>query len=153
MQTGVPGNVTIGGIDNAGTADGGYDRPDSTGTSPYLSNPVPSRYFGLNSFYEAPAGSFGNVGRNTVEGPGIINLDAEVHKEFHMPWKESHVLQFRFEAFNGLNHPNWNMPQLNALAGAVQAGQPSTATHTGFGVVSGTSTSMRQVQLGLKYIF
>jgi hypothetical protein len=153
MQTGVPGNVTIGGIDNASTADGGYDRPSATGTSPYLSNPTPSRYFGLNSFFEAPAGQFGNVGRNTVEGPGIVNLDAEVHKEFHMPWKESHVLQFRFEAFNGLNHPNWNMPALSILAGSPQAGQPSTATRTGFGVVSGTSTSMRQVQLGLKYMF
>jgi hypothetical protein len=63
------------------------------------------------------------------------------------------LLQFRFEAFNGLNHPNWNMPQLSILAGSAQAGQPGSITHTGFGVVNGTSTSMRQVQLGLKYIF
>jgi hypothetical protein len=45
------------------------------------------------------------------------------------------------------------MPNLNILAGAAQPGMPSTATHTGFGVVTGTSVAMRQVQLGLKYVF
>jgi outer membrane receptor protein involved in Fe transport len=153
LQTGVPGTLAIGGVDNASTGEGGYDRPVATGSSPYLSNPTPSRYFSLSSYYEAPAGQFGNVGRNTIEGPGIFNIDFQVHKEFRMPYKESHALQFRFEAFNILNHPNWSMPNLNILAGAVQAGMPSTATHTGFGVSTGTSVSMRQIQLGLKYSF
>jgi hypothetical protein len=152
-QTGVPGTLSIGGNDNANTAEGGFDRPNATGVSPYLSNPTPSRYFNLAAFVEAPPGQFGNVGRNTIEGPGIVNLDAEVHKEFHMFYKESHLLQFRLEAFNGLNHANWSMPALNILSGAPQPGQPSTAAHTGFGVVGGTSVAMRQVQLGLKYIF
>jgi hypothetical protein len=40
-------------------------------------------------------------------GPGITGFDLDVHKVFQMPWKESHRLQFRFEAFNALNHPNW----------------------------------------------
>ncbi len=57
-----------------------------------------------------------------------------------MPYKEGHVLQFRLEAFNVLNHPNWQMPTLNVLA-------------AGFGTVNATSTQMRQVQLGLKYSF
>jgi len=152
-QTGVPGTLSIGGIDNANTAEGGFDRPNATGVSPYLSNPTPTRYLNLAAFVEAPPGEFGNVGRNTIEGPGIVNLDAEVHKEFHMFYKESHILQFRLEAFNTLNHPNWSMPTLNILSGAAQAGQPATAAHTGFGTVGGTSVSMRQVQLGLKYTF
>jgi hypothetical protein len=153
LQSGVPGSLSIGGVDNASTADGGYDRPDATGTSPYLSNPTPSRYYSLAAYYEAPAGQFGNVGRNTIEGPGIFNIDFEVHKEFHMFYKESHVLQFRFEAFNVLNHANWSMPNLNVLSGSAQAGLPATDAHQGFGVVSGTATSMRQIQLGLKYTF
>jgi Carboxypeptidase regulatory-like domain/TonB dependent receptor len=153
LQTGVPGTLTIGGVDNASTGAGGYDRPDATGTSPYLSNPVPSRYLSLSSYYEAPAGQFGNVGRNTIEGPGIFNIDFQLHKQFRMPYNEHHSLTFRLEAFNVLNHPNWSMPNLNILAGATQPGLAATATHLGFGVSSGTSTSMRQVQLGLKYTF
>jgi hypothetical protein len=153
LQTGMPGTLTIGGIDNASTAEGGYDRPNSAGTSPYLANPTPSRYWNLNAFVEAPPGQFGNVGRNSIVGPGIAAIDGEIHKQFRMPYKEGHILQFRLEAFNVLNHPNWQMPNLNILAGAAQPGLPSTAAHQNFGVVTSTSTSMRQVQLGLKYSF
>jgi hypothetical protein len=70
-----------------------------------------------------------------------------------MPYKENHVLQVRFEAFNAINHPNWGMPNLNILSGAAFPGQPGTDAHQGFGVISGTSTSMRQMQLGMKYTF
>ncbi len=153
LQSGMPGYLTIGGVDNASTAEGGYDRPNATGVSPYLGDHTPSRYWNLDAFVEAPPGQFGNAGRNAIVGPGIVAVDAEVHKQFRMPYKEGHVLQFRFEAFNVLNHPNWAMPNLNVLAGAAQTGMASTAAHQGFGVVSGTSTSMRQVQLGLKYSF
>src|ERR1019366_1569658 len=84
---------------------------------------------------------------------GIIGLEAEVHKVFQMPYKEGHRLQFRFEAFNVCNHPNWGMPQLNILAGAARPGLPSTAAHQNFGVVSSITGAMRQLQLGLKYSF
>jgi len=149
----MPGNLTIGGVDNASTAAGGYDRPNVTGVNPYLDNATPSRYWNLNAFVEASPGQFGNAGRNSIMGPGIIGFDSEVHKEFRMPYKEGHVLQFRFEAFNVLNHPNWGMPTLNILSGAAQPGMPATAAHQNFGVVSSTSTAMRQLQLGLKYSF
>jgi hypothetical protein len=152
LQSGTPGTLTIGGVDNAGTT-GTDDRPDATGLSPYLSNRTPSRYFSLGAYYEAPAGQFGNVGRESIVGPGIFNIDFELHKQFRMPYNENHVVQFRLEAFNVLNHPNWAMPNLNILAGAAQAAMPSTASHTGFGIVTGTSIAMRQVQLGLKYVF
>jgi hypothetical protein len=151
LQSGVPGTLSIGGVDNASTSDGGYDRPVSTGVSPYLNNPTPSRWLSLSAFTEAAPGYFGNVGRNTIQGPGIFNIDFEVHKEFRI-W-ESHYLQFRVESFNFLNHPNWGMPNLNILSGAAQAGMPGTASHQNFGVVGGTSVGMRQIQLGLKYSF
>jgi hypothetical protein len=153
LQSGMPGNLSIGGVDNASTGSGGYDRPNGTGVSPYLANPTPSRYFSLDAFVMAPAGQFGNVGRNAVRGPGIIGFDAEVHKSFKMPYKEGHALQFRFEAFNILNHPNWQMPTLNILSGATVAGKTDRDTRQGFGVVTATSTPMRQIQLGLKYSF
>jgi hypothetical protein len=153
LQTGMPGTPTIGGVDNASTGAGGYDRPNATGVSPYLNNPTPSRYWDPAAFTEAPPGQFGNAGRNSIQGPGIIGFDAEVHKQFRMPYKEGHALQFRFEAFNVLNHPNWQMPNLNILSGAAQRGMPATAAHQNFGVVTATSTAMRQIQLGLKYVF
>jgi hypothetical protein len=153
LQSGVPGTLSIGGVDNASTSDGGYDRPIATGVSPYLSNPTPSRWLNPAAFVEAPPGFFGNVGRDTITGPGIANIDFEVHKQFKMPYSEHHYLQFRLEAFNVLNHPNLQMPALNILSGATFAGQPGTNAHQNFGVVSATSTSMRQVQLGLKYSF
>jgi hypothetical protein len=153
VQSGVPGTLSIGGVDNASTSDGGYDRPVATGVSPYLGNATPSRWLNPAAFVEAAPGFFGNVGRNTIVGPGIANLDAEVHKQFKMPYNEHHSLQFRAEAFNSSNHPNWGMPNLNILSGAAFAGQPGTNAHQGYGVISGTSTSMRQMQLGLKYTF
>jgi len=153
LQTGMPGNLGLGGVDNASTGSGGYDRPNSTSVSPYLDNPTPSRYFSLDAYTEAPAGQFGYVGRTSIIGPGIIGFDAAIHKSFKMPYKDSHALQFRFEAFNVLNHPNWAMPNLNILSGATVPGKTARDTHQGFGVVSGTSTAMRQIQLGLKYSF
>jgi hypothetical protein len=153
LQTGVPGTLTIGGVDNAATSDGGYDRPNSTGVSPYLSNPTPSRWLNPAAYTEAAPGFFGNVGRNTIEGPHIVNIDGEVHKQFKMPFNENHTLQFRIEAFNAVNHPNWGMPNLNILAGPVFPGQPGTSAHQSFGTINSTQTAMRQVQLGLKYTF
>jgi hypothetical protein len=153
LQSGMPGNLSIGGVDNASTGSGGYDRPNATGVSPYLDNPTPSRYFSLDAFVQAPAGQFGNVGRNAIRGPGIIGFDSEIHKNFKMPYKEGHMLQFRFEAFNVLNHPNWQMPSLNILSGATVSGKTARDAHQGFGVVTATSTAMRQIQLGLKYSF
>jgi hypothetical protein len=87
------------------------------------------------AFVEAPPGFFGHVGRNTITGPGIANIDFEVHKQFRMVYNEHHSLQFRLEAFNALNHPNWKMPTLNILAGSAFAGQPGTNAHQSFGVV------------------
>jgi hypothetical protein len=136
----MPGTVGLGGFDNALSGSGGYDRPNATGVSPYLDSPTPSRYFNPKAFVQAPTGQFGNVGRNSIIGPGIIALDAEIHKNFKMPYKEGHALQFRLEAFNALNHPNWGMPSLNIRS-------------ANFGVVTSIQGTMRQVQLGLKYSF
>ncbi len=151
-QTGLPQNISIGGVDRSNTGVG-YDRPNGTGVNPYVSSPTPSRWYDPAAYVEAPSGTFGNVGRNTLVGPGIFALDMDAHKEFHMPYKEGHTLQFRLEAFNVMNHPVWTAPNGNILAGAAFAGQPSTNAHQGFGVITGTAVPMRQVQLALKYFF
>jgi len=85
LQSGIPGTVTIGGTDNASTGNSGYDRPNFTGTSPYLDNPTPSRWLNPAAFTEASPGFWGNTGRNTIIGPKLFNIDGEVHKQFKMP--------------------------------------------------------------------
>jgi hypothetical protein len=152
LQSGVPENVTIGGVDNSLTQSG-YDRPISTGISSSISNPTPNGWFNRAAFVEAPVGQFGNVGRDTALAPGTFSINAEVHKNFRMPFKESHQVQFRAEAFNLLNHPNFGGPNANILAGSPVPGAAAGTPHQGFGTINTTAIPMRQLQLGLKYTF
>jgi len=120
-----------------------YDRPDAVaGQNPYVSNPTPNRWFNPDAFVLSRQGYYGNAGRNSLEGPGLIAIDAAIHKDIHMPYNENHLLQIRIEAFNVFNHPNWGMPDL------VPAG---AGGH--FGVVGSTATDMRELQFGAKYVF
>jgi Carboxypeptidase regulatory-like domain len=153
LQSGVPQNITVSG-DNSNTQSG-YDRPDSTGISSSLSNPTPNGWYNPLAFKVAAAGQFGNVGRDTALAPGIFSINAELHKNFRMPYREGHQVQFRAEAFNVLNHPNFGGPNGNILAGAAVAGAPANTPHQGFGVINTLATGipMRQIQLGLKYTF
>jgi hypothetical protein len=88
-----------------------------------------------------------------VTAPGTFGIDAELHKAFVMPYNEHHQLQFRFEAFNVLNHPNWGGPNGNILAGGAIPGAPAGSAHAGFGVISSIAIPMRQLQVALKYTF
>jgi len=139
MQSGFPATPTVGGADRSGTG-GGFDRPNATGVSPYLDSPTPSRWWNPASLTPNASGTFGNAGRNSLIGPKYLMLDFSAHKEFRMPWRENHQLQFRLEAFNVMNHPVWSIPNVNA-------------TSAGFGTVSSTAIPMRQMQLALKYSF
>jgi len=140
LQSGVPQTLSIGGVDNASTGNQGTDRPNYTGVgNGYAAVQTPSRWYDPNSFVRAPAGTFGNVGRNTMITPHFRGLDFAVHKNFRMPW-EGHSLQFRAEAFNVLNHPSWGAPGGNIAS-------------ANFGVINSTGIPMRQLQMGLKYSF
>ena len=139
VQTGFPQTITIGGSDRSG-AGGLFDRPNATGISAYPDTPTPSRWYNPAAFSLQPAGTFGNTGRNTAIGPGIFALDFSAHKQFQMPYSDRHALQFRFEAFNVLNHPVWSPPNVNTQS-------------SGFGTVTGTVVAMRQLQVALKYLF
>ncbi len=138
LQTGFPITVTIGGDpSNTGAF---FDRPNSTGKRADLprGQQDPQRFFDTSAFTRQPDGTHGNVGRNTLTGPGIIGWDFSTLKDF--PVSESHRLQFRFEAFNFPNHPNWGNPNTDLNSAA-------------FGRITGTRTNMRNLQFALKYIF
>jgi hypothetical protein len=154
IQSGLPENITIGGLDNSITQST-YDRPNATGISPALDNHSPNGWYNRAAYTLAPVGTFGNVGRDTALAPGILDVNAEVHKNVKMPYNENHQLQLRVEAFNAFNHPHFGQPNANILAGAAIPGQPANAPHLGFGTISTLQSAipMRQLQLGLKYTF
>jgi hypothetical protein len=129
----------VSGTDISNTAIG-TDRPNTTGAEVALprGQQDPDRFFNTGAFVLQPAGTHGNVGRNTLMGPGIISWDFSALKNFRI--LETHELQFRFEAFNLPNHPNWGLPNASRLSPA-------------FGTIRGTRTDMRDLQFGLKYIF
>jgi hypothetical protein len=66
-----------------------------------------ARFFDTTALSAAPAGTLGNLGRNTIIGPGIANLDAALLRNFQLTERVS--LQFRWESFNAANRPNWNI--------------------------------------------
>ncbi|MBI1791815.1 MAG: TonB-dependent receptor [Acidobacteria bacterium] len=138
LQTGFPLNLYSGSdISNTGA---GFDRPNATGQNPNLprGQQDPNRFFNTAAYVVQPRYTFGNVGRNTLIGPGIISWDFSTLKDFRVT--ESQKLQFRFEAFNFPNHPIWGDPN-------------TTASSPGFGQIRGTRTNMRNLQFALKYVF
>lgn len=127
---------------------GNNDRPTATGEKVALDNAGPNAWFNVRAFTPTRDGLFGNVGRNTLTLPGILQWDFSAMKNFKMPW-ESHSLQFRLEAFNFPNHPNWGGPAVGVLDGGID---PATGVGRNFGRITGTR-GMRNMQLGLRYTF
>ena len=89
-------------------------------------------------------GFFGNLGRNTVTGPGLAQVDFSVQKNFHVT--ENHRIQFRGEMFNLFNRPNFGSPNDSPFL------EDGTRNADAARIIE-TRGSARQIQLGLKYIF
>ncbi|HET9784597.1 MAG TPA: hypothetical protein VFP94_06525, partial [Terriglobales bacterium] len=81
-------------------------RPNLTGVAIANSNPTLLGFFNPAAFAAPAAGAFGDAGRNSIIGPGQIQLDAALSKSFRMG--EFRSLEIRFDAANALNHPNWS---------------------------------------------
>jgi hypothetical protein len=80
---------------------------------------------------------FGDAARRLARGPGSVNFDFSLFKEFS--FTERYRLQFRTEAFNLTNTPTFQLPSSNS--------PPE------FGKLTGASATGRQIQFGLKFIF
>jgi hypothetical protein len=105
-------------------------------------------WFNTKCFTNAAIGTFGNLGRNGLRGPGFSNLDAGVYRNFRI--RESMNLQFRSELFNVLNHPNFAQP--NSSLGNLAAFGTITSTAGGlYGL--GASSDPRVIQFALKFLF
>lgn len=120
-------------------------RPGFTAESIILGDP--SRYFNSNAFELPQRGTFGNLGRNALIGPGLAAVDFALMKNIALkPLGENGRLQIRMEIFNLLNNANFNLPQRITFNGAAQNEQPIGNA----GLITSTSTSARQIQFGLK---
>ncbi len=98
----------------------GNDYADVVGNpaAPAGASPV-LEYFNKAAFTQATLGTFGDVGRNSLRGPGFFDVDASVFKNFAI--RENWKLQFRAEAFNLENRPNFSNPNATVSSGVTFA--------------------------------
>ena len=102
---------------------GTQSRPNQTGTVSYPR--TLTKWFD-QSVYSQPVGTYGNAGRNSLIGPGRTNFDVSLLKTATI--HEQMNFQFRFEAFNVFNHPQFGLP--NATIGGSTVGQITSIVGT-----------------------
>lgn len=119
-----------------------FVNPDFTGPV-ILGNP--NQWFNPAAFLAYPnaSGFYGNLGRDTLEGPGLATWDFSAMKDTEL--REGLRLQFRAEFFNLLNRANFSFP--NPVAFSTSGTSPTA------GLITATSTTSRQIQLSLKLLF
>jgi hypothetical protein len=107
----------------------------------------PDGYIDLSQ-YSYPTPFFqGNLGRNVLVTPGIVNVDFSLIKDTSLRWlREQGKVQFRAEWFNVMNRVNFGSPGVNLF---FQNGTPKSTA----GVITSTRTNSRQIQLALKVLF
>ena len=129
--------------------DGDTRNPVRPSWNPNFTGPVilggPNQYFSPNAFIQPLPGTYGNVGRNILQAPGLTETDLSLTESFS--FSERLHLQFRTEVFNLFNHTNFNAP--NPVVYASATGGPSPSA----GVITATSTTSRQIQFGLKLLW
>ncbi len=117
--------------------------------NPAFTGPIilgnPSRWFNPAAFLPPPnnSGFYGNLGRDTLIGPGLATWDLSFLKDTRLTERTN--LQFRAELFNVLNRANFNTP--NAIVFTPEGVSPTA------GVITSTSTPSRQIQFGLKLLW
>ena len=142
VQSGRPFTVTLPPeFDNSNTGRaslgfGANDRPNMVGNAK-ISNPGPNQWFNTAAFAVPAYGSFGNAGRNILDGPGYANVNLALLK--HLRLRAHTRLQLRLEAFNLLNRTNFNLP--DNILGSSTFGQILSAQ------------SPRRIQLGARLLF
>jgi hypothetical protein len=138
VRSGNPVRIVLS-SDVANTGVSGGQRPNLIGV---LELPASQRttelWFNTAALATPPAFTFGNLGRNVLVGPGMVNVDFGAFKNFQI--NERHTIQFRAELFNVFNHTNLGQP----------GGTPGTST---FGRINSTATDARDVQFALRYQF
>jgi hypothetical protein len=144
FHTGIADTVYIG-SNTYGNGNFTNQRPNAVaGVSQYAANQTINNWLNPAAFSLPAAGTFGNLGRNTVFGPGFAQADLSLLKETR--FTESSHLEFRAEFYNVVNHPNFAEP--NTTFGTTAFGKVLST----FGSTLGIGTA-RQIQLAMKLYF
>jgi len=154
VQSGNPFNIVLA---TAGTTGAGNTiRPNLIAPVQISGNPAQWITNGMTAFSVPAANSFGNLGRNVFYGPGFTNFDLALIKNTKIT--ETVTVQFRADAFDLFNHPNFGQP--GGTSGFVVLPATLTpATLASFTTITSTrfptadSGSSRQLQLALKLQF
>jgi len=153
FQDGEPVNVLTG-QDNSGTAEG-EDRADITGSPINSDRSVQqhayAQYLNPNSFAVPASGTYGNLRRNQVTGPGFGDVDLSLVKNTPL-YKERVTAQFRVEMFNVLNRINLAQP-LNNLGYGSAFGWSTSTIGVSYGAPGIGSGEPYNTQLALKILF
>ena len=141
VQTGFPFTISVfGDTANSGTVLGENPvRANATGQPIFGSGTrTANAWFNTAAFAAPAAFTFGNVGRNSVYGPGLQTLDLALVRDF--AFTERLKFQFRGEFFNALNHTNLGVP--DRFVNTPQ-----------FGTITQATTPGREIQLGARISF
>ncbi len=145
-QSGNPFNPLVG-FDNANlgaSSSAAGERPNLVLGQPLVTG-GPQNYFNALAFSLPSAGTLGNLGRDVLSGPGLINFNLALDRTF---WKrENQSVRIRVEAFNVANRPNFQIPSGTSLFDS------TGARLGGVGQITATTTSSRQIQLSARYWF
>jgi hypothetical protein len=97
----------------------------------------------------------GDLARNSVYGPGVTTMDVSFVKNTAAPkLGEVGRVEFRAEAFNALNHPNFQVPsRANSVIYKASTNPAVAGAVSSLPLLTATSTTERQIQFGLKIIF
>jgi len=154
LRSGFPFTVTLGfdrarnGIDNLQTQRPNL-APGRTAESAVKGDP--SRYIDPTAFALQPAGFYGSLGRNTLEGPNLRAFDFSLLKRTRIT--ERLNMEFRTEFFNLFNITNFSPPAAaNRVVYALDS-SGAAAVPGAFGQLTRTSVNSRQVQFGLKFLW
>ncbi|MCB9384093.1 MAG: TonB-dependent receptor [Bryobacterales bacterium] len=142
LQSGQPYTVALPGeLDNSNTGQsiqgfGAGDRPNLVG-DPSFANPDPAQWINPAAFAMPAYGTFGNAGRNIVQGPPLHEVNFSLNKNAKL--SDALTLQLRTELFNMFNTPNFRNPN-------IFFGTP------GFGRIL-SARNGREIQFGVKLLF
>ncbi|HEX8090916.1 MAG TPA: hypothetical protein VF762_18795, partial [Blastocatellia bacterium] len=143
VQSGLPFNV---GYDTTGISDTGPNRPDLVG-DPRIGEGGRNRWFDPTAFAKPAVGTFGNLKRNSLRGPGYWRTDASLFKKFK--FTENKELEFRIESVNVFNHVNLANP--NDFIG--DPANPNSGAGTITSTAYGGQDPQRNFQFALKFKF
>ena len=162
-NTGYPVNVTNGLLpQQANTGGITSDRPNYSGAAGCHPGHIVDKvvgpfveWFDPACYAFQPLNTLGNVGRNSVIGPGLLDVDFSIVKDTKIT--EAVSAQFRAEFFNVINHTNLGLPSGSVFATTAPTAALRTTSNTfasaSAGLISTAATTSRQIQFALKLIF